>query len=62
MLLQIQVDDQLLKARVLLGAGEYRLAGTAHLEQRYVSVRGLLHRGRRAHVLREPTDFMVLPG
>jgi hypothetical protein len=61
-LLQIQVDDQLLKARVLLGTSEYRLAGTAHLEQRYVSVRGLLHRGRRAHVLREPADFMILPG
>ena len=59
--LQLQADDQLLKARVTLGPADYRLAGTAHLGQHYVSVHGQLHRGRRTNVLKNATDFQVLP-
>lgn len=59
--LHVQTDDQLLKVRVSLDPSEYRVAGTAHLEQRYVSVRGQLHHGRRSHVLRNPSGFTVLP-
>lgn len=59
--LQVQVDDQLLKVRVNLDADDYRRAVEAHLHQRFVSVRGVLHRGRRAHHLAEARDFAVLP-
>ena len=38
----------------------YRRAGEAHFQQRFVGVRGLLHRGRRAHHLAEARDFIVL--
>lgn len=59
--LQVQIDDQLLKVRVTLEPDAYREAGIAHFEQRYVSVRGQLHRGRRTHLLRSPGEFTVLP-
>lgn len=59
--LQVQTDDQLLKVRVTLDPDAYREAGLAHFEQRYVSVRGQLHRGRRTHVLGNPSEFAVLP-
>lgn len=59
--LQVQTDDQLLKVRATLDPNAYREAGMAHFEQRYVSVRGQLHRGRRTHLLRNPSEFMVLP-
>jgi len=58
--LQVQVDDQLLKVRVNLDPDAYRRAGEAHFQQRFVGVRGLLHRGRRAHHLAEARDFIVL--
>lgn len=60
-ILQVQADDQLLKVRVTLGPEAYAHAGAAHLAQRYVSVHGQLHRGRRTHGLKNPTDFTVLP-
>ncbi len=60
--LQVQADDQLLRVRVTLGPDDYRRAGEAHFEQLYVSVRGILHRGRRSHQLENPSDFVVLPG
>lgn len=59
-ILQIQIDDQLSRARVTLEPEAYREAGIAHFEQRYVSVRGQLHRGRRTHVLENPSEFTVL--
>jgi len=60
--LQVQVEDELLKARVLLGAADYRVAATAHLEQRYVSVRGVLRRGPRIHWLEEASGFGIVDG
>lgn len=59
--LQVQLDEQLLKVRVTLGPQAYEAAGIAHFEQRYVSVRAQLHRGRRSNLLRHPNDFTVLP-
>lgn len=59
--LQVQADDQLLKARVTLGVEDYARAGAAHLSQQYVSVHAQLHRGRRSHALKLATDFTVLP-
>ena len=58
--LQVQVDDQLLKVRVNLDPDPYRRAGEAHFQQRFVGVRGVLHRGRRVHHLGETRDFAVL--
>ena len=60
-ILQVQADDQLGKVRVTLGPEAYAHAGAAHLAQQYVSVHGQLHRGRRTHGLKNPTNFMVLP-
>jgi len=60
-ILQVQADDQLLKVRVTLAPDAYAHAGAAHLAQQYVSVHGQLHRGRRIHGLKNPTDFTVLP-
>jgi hypothetical protein len=59
--LQIQSDDQLVKARITLDPESYRAAGKAHFEQRYVSVRGQLHRGRRTNSIRNPSQFTMLP-
>lgn len=58
--LQVQADDQILKVRVTLGAEDYEQAGVAHFQQRYVTIRGLLHRRRRSHVLEHPTGFALL--
>lgn len=59
--LQVQVEDQLLKVRTTLGPEAYTEAGRAHLSQQYVSLHGQLHRGRRTHALKDPADFKVLP-
>ncbi|MCP3165039.1 hypothetical protein [Myxococcus qinghaiensis] len=60
--LQVQVEDELLKARVMLGAVEYRQAAAAHLEQRYVTVRGVLRRGPRIHWIEAASGFGIVGG
>ncbi len=60
--LQVQHDDQLSRVRVTLGAEAYMQAVKAHVEQRYVSVRGLLRPGGRTNLLVNPQDFMALAG
>ncbi|MCP3135853.1 hypothetical protein [Pyxidicoccus xibeiensis] len=60
--LQVQVDDELLKARVTLGAVDYRKAARAHLEQRYVTVRGILRRGPRVHWVEQSSGFELVGG
>lgn len=60
--LQVQLEDQLPRVRVTLGSEAYMQAVTAHVEQRYVSVRGLLRRAGRSKLLENPQDFMVLAG
>ncbi|WP_257452714.1 hypothetical protein [Archangium lipolyticum] len=58
--LQAQVEDELLKVRVTLGATDYRQATAAHLEQRYVTVKGVLRRGPRVHQLEQASDFRLV--
>lgn len=58
--LQVQVDDELLKTRVTLGAPDYRKAVTAHLEQLYVTVRGVLRRGSRVHWIEKTSGFEIV--
>lgn len=60
--LQVQVEDELLKARVMLSAVEYRQAAAAHLEQRYVTVRGVLRRGPRIHWIEAASGFGIVGG
>ncbi|QSQ20359.1 hypothetical protein JY651_34615 [Pyxidicoccus parkwayensis] len=58
--LQVQVDDELLKARVTLGAADYRKAVDAHLGQFDVTVRGVLRRGTRVHWIDEAAGFEIV--
>lgn len=58
--LQVQVDEELLRVRVTLGPADYRQAVLAHLEQRYVTVRGILRRGSRVHLLESASDFKLV--
>lgn len=58
--LQAQHDDELLRVRVALGPEVYRHAVQAHLDQKFVSVRGVLRRGRRLHQLEQPSAFKVI--
>jgi hypothetical protein len=58
--LQVQVEDELLRARVVLGAVDYRQAASAHLEQRYVTVRGVLRRGPRTHWIEDASGFGIV--
>jgi hypothetical protein len=58
--LQAQVEDELLKVRVLLGAADYRQATEAHLTQRYVTVKGVLRRGSRVHQLDQASHFELV--
>jgi hypothetical protein len=52
--------DRLAKARIMLAPADYRVAGNAHLEGHYVSVRGLLERAPRVGRIKDPTDFKDL--
>jgi hypothetical protein len=60
--LAAQVEDAVLKMRFELGAEAYAVAGSAHLEGRYVSVRGVLKRGARVHRLEGATGFAIVGG
>lgn len=56
----VQADDAALRMRVVLGASDYRAAAIAHLEQRNVTVRGVLRPGTRSHCLEMASDFGVI--
>jgi hypothetical protein len=58
--LTVQVEEELVAVRVTLTADDYAKAGRAHLEQRYVMVRGVLHRGARIHTLASPSELIVV--
>lgn len=60
--LAVQVEDEILRVRLDLGPEDYQKAGEAHLRGLFVSVRGILRRGARAHRLDEPTEFALLGG
>ena len=58
--LQVQVEDELLKVRVVLGPLDYQKAATAHLGQRYVTLRGVLRRGPRVHWVERASGFEIV--
>lgn len=58
--LQVQVDDELLKTRVMLGPQDYRKAASAHLEQLHVTVGGILRRGPRVHWIEKLSGFEIV--
>jgi hypothetical protein len=60
--LAAQVEDAVLKMRFELDPDDYVVAGNAHLEGRYVSVRGVLKRGARVHRLEQPGGFAIVGG
>lgn len=53
-------EDEILRVRVTLSPSDYQKAGQAHMQGRYVSVWGILHRGQRVHALTEPSEFTVI--
>lgn len=57
-----QVEDEILKIRLDLGADDYQRAGDAHLKGLYVSVRGILRRGARIHRLEGVAEFTIVGG
>jgi hypothetical protein len=59
--LRVLVEGELVEARAALEGAEYARAGEAHLQQNAVAVRGVLHRGRRIHEIRDVTSFEMLP-
>ncbi len=50
-------DDEMLKAKINLGAKDYSLACDAHKLGKYVQVSGILHRSYRTNWIREPKNF-----
>jgi hypothetical protein len=53
-------EDEIIRVRVMLSAPDYQKAWQAHMQGRYVSVWGILHRGQRMHSLTEPSEFTVI--
>jgi hypothetical protein len=58
--LRVIVDEEMLEARAFLTRIDYQTAAQAHLTEQAVSVHGVLHRGRRAHHIKDVTSFAVL--
>jgi hypothetical protein len=50
-------EEAPVRARVDLSADDYKVANEAHMAGGVVAVRGILHRGRRAHRLTDVSDF-----
>jgi len=57
-ILDLLVDDELVRTRVELNADNYAIADKAHMDGQPVILRGELHRGRRVHRLTNVTSFM----
>jgi hypothetical protein len=60
LLLHVPDEAEFVKARVVLGADDYRRAVQAHLDTQAVRVRGRLRRGGRVNHLEEATEFQVI--
>jgi hypothetical protein len=58
--LSIQVGEELVRARSSFGPTDYSVAIAAHQKQRYLSVRGLLHRRSRAAVLEDTSEVKIV--
>jgi hypothetical protein len=59
-ILRLDADDELIRARCSLGPDDYRKALDAHGRQRYVSVRGKLIRTGRMYMLEDPNELKVI--
>jgi len=58
--LRLDADDELIRARCTLGPDDYMKAHDAHGRQRHVSVRGKLARAGRKYTLLDPKDLKVI--
>lgn len=59
-LVVLQVGDELVRARVVLSAADYKTAMQAHAEQRYLRVRGELHRQLKNASIEKARDVQVI--
>ena len=59
-ILRLDADDELIRARCTLGPADYMKAHDAHGRQRPVSVRGRLVRTGRMYTLGDPRDLNVI--
>jgi hypothetical protein len=59
-ILRLDADDELIRARCTLGPADYMKAHDAHGRQRPVSVRGRLVRTGRTYTLGDPRDLNVI--
>lgn len=60
--LQFQYEEELLRAKINLGPGDYQIACDAHKQHSYVSVEGILVRRARVHQIEEYSNFDHLHG
>jgi hypothetical protein len=58
--LRLDADEELIRARCWLGPDDYMKAHAAHGRQRPVSVHGRLTRAGRSYTLEEPSDLNVI--
>jgi hypothetical protein len=58
--LRIIVDEEFVEARAFLSRADYTKAGDAHLKEQTIAVRGVFHRGRRNHQIKDITSFEFL--
>ncbi|MBK9260502.1 MAG: hypothetical protein IPM54_11810 [Polyangiaceae bacterium] len=59
-ILRLDADDELIRARCSLGPDDYRKALDAHGRQRHVSVRGRLMRAGRTYALEGVYEFKII--
>jgi hypothetical protein len=59
-ILRLDADDELIRARCSLGPEDYMKAHDAHGRQRYLTVRGRLVRAGRMYVLEDPKEIRVI--
>jgi len=58
--LSLMIEEDLVRARCNLGPADYQLAGTAHLNQRPISIKGVLRRRPRSSFLEQPSELKIL--
>lgn len=58
--LSLFVEDTVIRARCHLGPQDYQVAGKAHLEQRPISLKGVLRRRSRSSFIEEPSELKII--
>ncbi len=59
-ILVLQVVEELVRGRVMLSAPDYKVAMQAHSEQKYLRVRGELHRQAKTASIEKPCDVQLI--